>query len=267
MLHVLTSGIWQLSSVVVASEGACLVVDPAFFPRELSELRARVEAHGRAVAVAFTHVHWDHVVGWQTFPEAEVWTSEALARSIARAHVDDDAEAKRALDKARGFDREWYIERAAPLRWPSSARPLREGDRLDVGALHVRAISLPGHSADGLGLVVEEARALIVGDHLSPCEIPFVDDLAGYRATLRRLIDLLATLDAVVPGHGRRLTAREAVAIARDDLDYLDAIADAAERNDVARARAIPLPRLDDDAIMRAHHRDNCASAGLVFEP
>lgn len=263
MIDVLTSGIWQLSSVVVASEGECLVVDPAFFPRELAELRARAEARGRAVAVAFTHVHWDHVAGWQTFPEADVWASAALARSIAS----DDAEARRALDKARSFDREWYVERAAPLRWPARATALRDGDRRRVGALHVRAMSLPGHSADGLGLVVEEARTLVVGDHLSPCEIPFVDDLAGYRATLARLIEAIGAVDVVIPGHGRRLDAREALAIARADLDYLEAIADAVARRDPARAKAITLPRLDDDARMRGHHRDNCASAGLVFEP
>ena len=36
------SGIWQTNSVVIAAAGEALVVDPAFFPRELEELSALV---------------------------------------------------------------------------------------------------------------------------------------------------------------------------------------------------------------------------------
>ncbi len=245
---------------MLESAGECLIVDPAFFPRELDDLRAHVDERGRAVAVAFTHVHWDHVVGWQTFPEAEVVGSEALARAIAE---DGDGEARRNLEKAGAFDREWYVERASPLCWPKAMRALGDGDEVKVGTTTVQALALPGHSADGVGLVIEEARVLIVGDHLSPCEIPFVDDLAAYRATLAKLMHTLAWIDDVIPGHGRRLTRDEALTIAKEDLAYLDALAQAVEKKSFAGANDMTLPR-GDPAIMGPRHRENCVAVGLA---
>jgi glyoxylase-like metal-dependent hydrolase (beta-lactamase superfamily II) len=93
--------------------------------------------------------------------------------------------------------------------------------------------------------------------------LPFVEDLTSYRATLQRLIRLIDDVDEVIPGHGRRLGRDEALAIARADLGYLDALAHAAERGDVAAALAVTLPRASDDPAMHAHHRANCEAAGL----
>jgi len=62
----------------------------------------------------------------------------------------------------------------------------------------------------------------------------------------------------VIPGHGPRLTAREATAIARADLDYLDRLLAA---RDLAAALAVSLPRAGDVVGMSDHHRDNCAAA------
>ena len=122
-------------------------------------------------------------------------------------------------------------------------------------------MQLAGHSPDGLGLIVD--GVLLPGDHLSPCEIPFVDDAVAYRATLGRLLEVLAEVDEVVPGHGRRLTAAEARAIAIADRDYLDRLLAAAAAGDRAAAAAIPLPRAADVVGMADHHRDNCARVGL----
>jgi glyoxylase-like metal-dependent hydrolase (beta-lactamase superfamily II) len=67
--------------------------------------------------------------------------------------------------------------------------------------------------------VIEDV--LLVGDYLSLCEIPFVEDAAAYRDTLTRLLALLPTVREVIPGHGPRLTRAEAIVIGRADLDYL----------------------------------------------
>jgi glyoxylase-like metal-dependent hydrolase (beta-lactamase superfamily II) len=99
---------------------------------------------------------------------------------------------------------------------------------------------------------------LIAGDYLSPEEIPFVDDLAAYRATLARLIELAASLDEIIPGHGPILDRSTALAIARADLEYLDRLA--AARTDEERL-AVPLPRAASVPGMMDHHRENAAKA------
>lgn len=244
------SGIWQLSSAVVADAGACLVIDPGYFPRELEELAGTAAARGTTTHVVFTHGHWDHVMGWRTFPGAEVVASTRLVADVAGG---TEAAASN-LGSAREFDGQWYVVRPGPLAWPERLRPLGDGETLTIGGARLRGLSLPGHSPDGLALLLDEPRVLFAGDYLSPCEIPFVDDLDAYRATLRRLLALFPEIDAVVPGHGPRLDRSEAAEIARDDLAYLDSLADPA-RGDIDLPRAAGVPGMAD------HHAKNVAVA------
>lgn len=252
---VFTSGIWQTTTTLLSDGHGCVVVDPAYFPRELDAIAACAAARGSAAAVIFSHGHWDHVMGHAAFPGVPVHVSAALAGAVAG----DDARAARYLADAREFDSRWYVPRPDGHRWPTQLHGLGDDARVTLAGIPVRALALPGHSPDGLGLVIEADGLLLVGDHLSPCEIPFVDDLPGYQATLRRLLDLLAhDLATVIPGHGHVLSAAEATAIAIADLAYLDRLAEASARRDVAAAAAIPLPRAADVIGMRDHHLENC---------
>src|SRR5688572_23890725 len=113
-VEIRTSGIWQLSSVVLTSRGESVVIDPAYFPRELDELRAVADARGSVAAVVFTHGHWDHVIGWRTFPEAPVRASAGLVDAVRSG----SEVARRNLADARQFDGEWYVPRPGPYEWP-----------------------------------------------------------------------------------------------------------------------------------------------------
>jgi glyoxylase-like metal-dependent hydrolase (beta-lactamase superfamily II) len=247
-LEVLTSGIWQTTTTIISDRGACVVVDPAYFPRELDAIAGRVRELGHAAAVVFTHGHWDHVMGHAALPGAPVHVSRVLAEAIAGG----DPRAAKYLDDARDFDARWYVPRPHGHRWPTGLRGVAEAERVEIGGLALRALELPGHSPDGLGLVADDT--LLVGDYLSPCEIPFIDDARAYRATLHRLLEVLTEVRQVIPGHGPRLTAKDAAAIARADLDYLDRLL-------ATRDLAVPLPRAADVPGMDGHHRDNCAAA------
>jgi glyoxylase-like metal-dependent hydrolase (beta-lactamase superfamily II) len=257
------SGIWQLSSAVLCSEGQVLLIDPGYFPRELAELSALAEARGQVSGVVFTHGHWDHVMGWRHVPSAPVYVSQPLCQAIASG----SESAQKDLRDAASFDRRWYVDRGGPPAWPppDRLRSLAEGAILPLGSTLLSALQLPGHSADGLALLAREQGLLFLGDYLSPCEIPFVSDLGAYRATLGRLLALCDQLDRIVPGHGPILRPEQARAIARADLAYLDALAElaASPNPSLTAALAIPLPRASENPDMHEHHRDNCRAAGI----
>lgn len=253
------SGIWQMTSTVIRSGASCLMVDPGYFPRELAELTGLVPKAAKVEAVFFTHSHWDHVMGHGIFPGVPVYTSAVLARSVAeRGDL-----ATEAMQKAREYDSRWYVERPWGYSWPTDVRGLDDGGWFNIGNLDIEGFLVPGHAPDCMAIRAESY--LLAGDYLSPCEIPFVDDLAAYRRTLQRLMTIIAAgIAHVIPGHGPMLSADEARRIGREDLRYLEAVARCAERGDPAAAKAIALPRAADVAGMRGHHLENCRKAGLT---
>jgi glyoxylase-like metal-dependent hydrolase (beta-lactamase superfamily II) len=238
---------------------SCLVVDPGYFPLELDGIVRMIPKGATVEALVFTHSHWDHVVGHGWFPGVPVYTSSVLAGSVAEG----GEPATRALRKAWQFDSQWYVERPGDYSWAQDLRGLDDGGWFNIGDLDIEAFLVPGHASDGMAIRAEEY--LLVGDYLSPCEIPFVDTLADYRRTLQRLVSIIDSgIKQVIPGHGPVLSAAEARRIGREDLRYLDAIARCAERNDAAAAKTIPLPRAEDVSGMANHHFDNCQKAGLA---
>jgi glyoxylase-like metal-dependent hydrolase (beta-lactamase superfamily II) len=95
---------------------------------------------------------------------------------------------------------------------------LHDGDSIDLGAVTVRAIALPGHTTDMTGLLIAD-RALIGGDSLFADGIARPDlqrgDAEGARAMGRTLHDRVLTLgDDVVllPGHTHPAVSAAAIA-------------------------------------------------------
>jgi glyoxylase-like metal-dependent hydrolase (beta-lactamase superfamily II) len=113
-----------------------------------------------------------------------------------------------------------------------------------------------------LALVIEGDGTLIAGDHLSPCEIPFVEDLDAYVATLKRLLALLGgVVRSVVPGHGPVLDAADARVIAAADLAYLERLVELRDRGGEIDPASVELPRAREVPGMLEHHADNCRKA------
>ncbi len=231
---VATSRIYRTTCTLVRRGGEAFCIDSPILPDELELLPTVAEQAGfSVVALLATHADWDHVLGRLAFPEAPL----GVAESTAAVLDENPGVAQRGL---REFDEEHYIARPGPLALGTPQR-LPVPGRLDLGDAELELHAVGGHTADGMAIAIPWAEVLVVGDHLSPIEIPMVgDSVAAYLATLDRLEPLVAAARTVVPGHGEPLDSERALAILREDRDYLRALPDAplplARRTDAQRA-------------------------------
>jgi glyoxylase-like metal-dependent hydrolase (beta-lactamase superfamily II) len=212
---VATSAVWGTTSTVVRSGDECFVVDSPVLPEELEVLPALLAQAGFTLSgLLATHGDWDHLLARMAFPSAALGVAETTATRLTGA----PGAAQREL---RDFDQQWYVSRPAPLAL-GSVQALPVPGKLDIGERELELHSADGHTVDGMAIWVPWAKVLIAGDYLSPVEIPMVVDRAGYRATLERLRPLVEQAEWVVPGHGDVLDGTRALAILREDVQYLE---------------------------------------------
>ena len=235
--------LWRTTSLLVLAEGESLVVDPAISADEVAGIGRRALELGAPVRhVLITHGDWDHVCGIGGFPDAAVAMGEETGEKVASGAAD------RSVRRAA----EHY--EFVPAGPPRVDETFRRGLAVALGPFVVETFPLVGHTADGSGFRLRDQGLLIVGDYLSVVEFPFATSPAAYRITLAGLIEMLRKdpPDAVIPGHGPPLEARDALSVAEADLSYLRslhaAVAEALARHgtrDQAHAAgvAVDLPR------------------------
>lgn len=189
------------------------------FGTGVAPLRPALPLTGKPVIALASHAHVDHVGGFHEF--ADRWGPAAEAdffADMAEAGTLQGVfrvwpEAMTALP-APGFRLEDWRLRPAPL-----TRPLREGDRVDLGDRVLTVLVLPGHSPGALALLDQRDGLLLSGDAIYDDEL--VDDIPGasvadYRQTMRRLLDLEFRIGH--GGHGPAFTPARLREIARGYL-------------------------------------------------
>jgi glyoxylase-like metal-dependent hydrolase (beta-lactamase superfamily II) len=213
-----TSRVWATGCVLVRSGSEAFCIDSPVFPDELEILPAIAsQAEFSVVGVLATHADWDHLLGRLAFPEAPL----GLAESSAARLVNGPGAAQRAL---REFDDEFYVARPSPLSLPGAQR-LDVPGFVDIGSESLELHPADGHTEDGMAVWIPWASVLVVGDYLSPVEIPDIGgSAAAYVATLNRLEELVARAEWVVPGHGGPIEGSRALAILREDRAYVSAL-------------------------------------------
>jgi glyoxylase-like metal-dependent hydrolase (beta-lactamase superfamily II) len=174
---VVTSRLWQTTCTLVRRDSEAFCIDSPVLPDELELLPTIAEQSGfNVVGLLATHADWDHVLGRIAFrvPLGVAESSAAVLR---------DGSAQRELKQ---FDEEHYVHRTAPLAL-GTPQELPVPGRCGIGPGELDLYPTGGHTADGMAVWVPWARVLVVGDYLSPVEIPMISasgSLAGYLETL-----------------------------------------------------------------------------------
>jgi glyoxylase-like metal-dependent hydrolase (beta-lactamase superfamily II) len=226
--------------------GETFVIDSPVLPDELDALPTLIEqARWPAPSgLLATHGDWDHLLGRLAFPGLALGCAESTAQRLRET----PGEAQREL---RAFDEDLIVERPRPLAL-GSVQALPVPGRCELGEQELELHATTGHTPDGMAVFVAWAGVLVVGDYLSPIELPMLDergDVEGYALTLERLAGLVGSSEHVVPGHGSILAREDALSIMQEDLAYLHELRE--------RGAAAELPSARSGARDRAIHARN----------
>ncbi len=210
-------GIWifrsrfaeTISTLVEASAGEALIVDPPVFPDEAEEVREFSREMKLAIKrVVVTHAHGDHSYGTVHFPEAEL---------IAHASLWD------FWKEIKEVDREFFA-RFLPGFEPPEIRPpditFREELRLDTGT-EIFLRHAPGHSPDSVLVELPGKGVWIAGDTVIPIPLIASGSLFELLGTLKGLLKRFRG-QTIIPGHGRPLKGKAARAAIEGNIRYLE---------------------------------------------
>jgi len=228
-----TSQVWQTTCTAVRSGDEAFVIDSPVYPDELEVLPAVLEQAGfKFSGLLATHGDWDHLLGRLAFPGAAIGCAETTAARLT-------GQPGAAARELRAFDESHYVERPRPLSL-GQVQALPVPGHLGIGERELELHPADGHTQDGMAVWIPWARVLVCGDYLSPVEIPAISEggsRSAYLATLERLRPLVEQAEHVVPGHGTATDGRRALAILREDVDYLQELKLPLARRDAEQKR------------------------------
>ena len=253
-IRVYQSALFQTTSTVVQTEDFVLVVDPTWLPDEIEQIHNYVQKirKGKQLLLLFTHSDYDHILGYGTFPDAQVIASKAFAENKAKETV---------LAQIRKFDDEYYIQRKYRIEYPKVDIVIHE-DRQVLNFQHsaIEFYLAPGHNPDGLLALIKPLGYFIVGDYLSNVEFPYIyHSSIEYETTLTKAKQLIdsGVIKILIPGHGQITSETEEMSRRlSDSFQYIKSV-----RNAIQKELIYPFDELMENyafpQIMRQFHDAN----------
>jgi len=200
----------QVTAGVITGPQWAVVIDTLALPEETLAMRAFIEEE-LSVPVRYiinTHFHADHCWGNCFFPGATIIAHELCRKAILeRGQLSlESAKKQNPLFKS--------VKLVAPhLTFSKGEMSLR------VGKKNLVLSSTPGHSADGLSVLVEEDRVLFAGDSFMPLPY-FVDgNFEELSSTIKHIGKM--SLENIIQGHGDIILRGEIDDAVKDNLSYL----------------------------------------------
>lgn len=222
------------AGVVVGTHWA-VVIDTLPTPDETLSIREFVEQE-LGVPVRYvinTHYHADHSWGNSFFPGATI-----IAHDLCRKLLIERG--KPSLEAAK---KQNIIFKQVELVLPHLT--FVDGNlSLRVGKKSLTLIGLPGHSMDGIGVLVEEDRVLFASDAFMPLPYIVDGDPDVLSASLKKIGKM--GLENVIQGHGDIVLRGEVEGAVKENQAYLSAIKKAVRK---AGRRKYPWDLLEEVSV------------------
>jgi glyoxylase-like metal-dependent hydrolase (beta-lactamase superfamily II) len=200
----------QVTAGAVTGTQWAVVIDTLAMPEETLQMRQYIEeVLGMPVRyVINTHYHADHTWGNCFFPGATV-LSHSLCRKFMQEKAIPALEATKQSNPS--FSKSKIV--LPQLTFNQGTMSLR------VGKKNLILMPTPGHSTDGISVLIEEDRVLFAGDAFMP--LPYIVD--GNIDTMGEIIKQIGKmgLENIVQGHGDIILRGEIEGAVKENLAYL----------------------------------------------
>jgi glyoxylase-like metal-dependent hydrolase (beta-lactamase superfamily II) len=203
----------QVTAGVIAGPQWAVVIDTLPVPEETLKMRAFIEEQLKVPVqyVINTHYHADHAWGNCFFPGATI-ISHKICRDLQIQLGPSSLEAAQKQDP---------LFRQIKLVYPHMT--FNSGNMsLKVGKKNLVLFSTPGHSEDGISILIEEDRVLFAADAFLPVPYFVNGDIDELIQTLKSFNDL--GLENIVQGHGDIVLRGEIENMIQENVDYLECI-------------------------------------------
>jgi len=225
----------QVTAGMVVGPQWAIVIDTLALPEETLAIRDFVE-HDLGVQVRYiinTHYHADHTWGNCFFPGATI-----LAHSLCR-----DLLIERGIPALENARKQNQTFRQVKIVLPHLT--FNEGTlNLRVGKKNLSIMPAPGHSPDGIAVLVEEDRVLFAGDSFMPLPYVVDGDAEAITTSIKKIGRM--GLENIIQGHGDIILRGEIEGAVRENLNYLNNIRKVAR---TAVRRRAPQDFLDENHI------------------
>jgi cyclase len=203
----------QVTAGAVIGPDWAVVIDTLALPEESLAIRDFIEQELQLPVryIINTHYHADHCWGNCYFPGTTV-VSHTLCRQLL------NTKGRESLEEARKTSTTF---RTTKIVLPQLT--FTEGTlNLRVGKKTLTLMHFPGHSADNIGVLVEEDRVLFAADVFMP--LPYIVDgnIDDMITSLKNISKM--GLENVVQGHGDIVLRGEVEYSVKENLAYLSAI-------------------------------------------
>ncbi len=203
----------QVTAGAITGPQWAVVIDTLALPEETLAMRSFIEEE-LSVPVRYiinTHYHADHSWGNCFFPGATI-----LGHNLTRQIMLEKGQA--SLEAAR---RQNSSFRQVKLVLPHLT--FNEGNiTLRVGKKNLILQTTPGHSQDGISVLVEEDRVLFAGDAFMPLPYIVDGDIDDLMATIKTMGKM--GLENIIQGHGDIILRGEIEEAVKENLAYLTAV-------------------------------------------
>ena len=235
----------QVTAGAVIGPNWVVVIDSLATPEETLAIRDFIEQEINLPVryVINTHYHADHAWGNCFFPGAIV-----IGHSLCRQWLEE-----KGIPSLEEIRQQNPAYRNIKIILPQIT--FNEGMiSLRVGKKTLCMIPLPGHSYDGIGVLVEEDRVLFGGDACMPLPYIVDGDVDELISSLKKVSKM--GLENIVQGHGEIILRGEIDNFIKENLAYLTAIRKAVRK---ASRRKFPMDILEEVSV------DSCGKSRVLI--